>query len=1020
MTHDPQESLPQALAALLAVDKIRYTRQALIQLGPWPPAAVDEVLRLFAARGLARPSRSGLWRGRAEALRAFSRERAPETTARPLLRAVASLERGAVLDGCEILLEEVRHTLDDGRCAAVLALLDLLLSGLRRWSGDTEEAEALRRYLSVFRSVQGISIYMGKSGQEVLDLLPRARAAAEALGDRRVTLMLDLTEASQRHLTRMHNTERPYALLARTLASIRELGDPDILEEASHSIGILHFMQGAYSEALPYLETGAVSRFTAHFNYFEEARLRYIGSAACSLGLPAKAAGILLAGLREARLRRNRQTRKWIQTHLADDLMRMGRPDEGLALLDELLLCCDPATETTLWIWNMRSLAHYHFLKGRVATSHRIFYASMRYCVRMGLQRPYYGFTWLFDMLWAYEWQGLPRIPGYDLEDELAAAQQSPNRHLKGAALRIRALQARARGVDPAQVRGLLVRGLTYAKRVGSPLEIARCRLALAYCLSRRRARQAELLFSAARAVLRRYTQYDCPDGPGGEPDAPYCPDGRSCLRRCREGLEALPAWSDLDAHLADMLRIVSETFEVERAALFSPDAEGPVMVCNISRLELESPGFRPVLKKVAAVMEAASGEPARAARGAGIYLPLTVPNARPWLLFLQCEFFTGHISAQGTEIFRELGGLLARELQTARRLQEGMRKALHAVEERGRVAAERMAALDEPYYGAGLDDVLRQADSTAVTDAPVLILGETGVGKDLLARRVHARSGRAGAFVPIHPASIPEQLFESELFGHEKGAFTGAWRQKLGHLEVADGGTLFIDEVGDVPLPMQTKLLRVLQEKCFMRVGGIREIRSDFRLVAATNRDLKSMVAQGRFREDLYYRISVVPLTLPPLRERPADIPLLARRFVEMFSRRYQRRVPPLEREELERLRAYAWPGNVRELKNVVERAVILHSGGPLHLLRPVEAPPLSAEKTTPSGPLSGLEWEDLPNLEELQRRYIRHVLRLARGRVDGENGALRILGMKRSTLYARIRAWGLDAVSQLYGREK
>ena len=236
----------------------------------------------------------------------------------------------------------------------------------------------------------------------------------------------------------------------------------------------------------------------------------------------------------------------------------------------------------------------------------------------------------------------------------------------------------------------------------------------------------------------------------------------------------------------------------------------------------------------------------------------------------------------------------------------------------------------------------------------------------------------------------------------------------------MADGGTLFIDEVGEVPLPMQTKLLRVLQEKCFMRVGGIREIRSDFRLVAATNRDLKSMVAQGRFREDLYYRISVVPLTLPPLRERPADIPLLARRFVEMFSRRYQCPVPPLEKEEAERLRAYAWPGNVRELKNVVERAVILHSGGPLHLLRPTEPPPLPAEKAAPPGTLSGLEWEDLPSLEELQRRYIRHVLRLARGRVDGEAGALRILGMKRSTLYARIRAWGLDAVSQLYGREK
>lgn len=239
-----------------------------------------------------------------------------------------------------------------------------------------------------------------------------------------------------------------------------------------------------------------------------------------------------------------------------------------------------------------------------------------------------------------------------------------------------------------------------------------------------------------------------------------------ACAAAGKDWRPCPPGRIDLDAHLADMLRIVSETFEVERAALFSPDAEGPVMVRNISRLELESPTFRPVLKKAAAVMEAASGEPARAARGTGIYLPLAVPNARPWLLFLQCEFFAGHISAQGTEIFRELGGLLARELQTARRLQEGMRKALYAVEERGRVAAERMAALDEPYYGTGLDDVLRQADSTAVTDAPVLILGETGVGKDQLPHRRPVRllchgHGREHAGLCSGPAGKrPEHAF--------------------------------------------------------------------------------------------------------------------------------------------------------------------------------------------------------------------------------------------------------------------
>ena len=322
---------------------------------------------------------------------------------------------------------------------------------------------------------------------------------------------------------------------------------------------------------------------------------------------------------------------------------------------------------------------------------------------------------------------------------------------------------------------------------------------------------------------------------------------------------------------------------------------------------------------------------------------------------------------------------------------------------------------------GPGMTQALKLLAQAAQSEVNVLILGETGVGKELFAKALFRNSGRAAQpFVTVDCASLPETLVESHLFGHSRGAFTGAERAREGLLLAAHKGTLFLDEVGDLPLVMQGAFLRALELRRFRPVGEVHEVDSDFRLVAATNRDLKSMVAQGRFREDLYYRISVVPLTLPPLRERPADIPLLARRFVEMFSRRYQRPVPPLEKEEAERLRAYAWPGNVRELKNVVERAVILHSGGPLHLLRPTEPPPLPAEKAAPPGTLSGLEWEDLPSLEELQRRYIRHVLRLVRGRVDGEAGALRILGMKRSTLYARIRAWGLDAVSQLYGREK
>ena len=223
----------------------------------------------------------------------------------------------------------------------------------------------------------------------------------------------------------------------------------------------------------------------------------------------------------------------------------------------------------------------------------------------------------------------------------------------------------------------------------------------------------------------------------------------------------------------------------------------------------------------------------------------------------------------------------------------------------------------------------LERTKVVAATGAAVLLLGETGVGKEVMANFIHRNSGCKGPFVAIHPASIPENLFENELFGHEKGAFTGAVGQKSGLFELADNGTLFIDEVGDIPMNMQIKLLRVLQEHRFMRVGGTKEHQSSFRLITATTRDLLRAVREGSFREDLYYRISVVPIEIPPLRERIEDMEEFVIAFTSHFARRYGKKVPCPDAETFRRLSSYAWPGNFRELRNAVERAVIPHASG-------------------------------------------------------------------------------------------
>ena len=299
---------------------------------------------------------------------------------------------------------------------------------------------------------------------------------------------------------------------------------------------------------------------------------------------------------------------------------------------------------------------------------------------------------------------------------------------------------------------------------------------------------------------------------------------------------------------------------------------------------------------------------------------------------------------------------------------------------------------------------VLEQVDLVATTDSSVLIYGETGTGKELIARAIHARSGRkARPLVKVNCAALPAGLVESELFGHEKGAFTGATERRIGRFELAHGGTIFLDEVGELPPDVQVKLLRVLQERELERVGGSQTVKVDVRVIAATNRDLPGAVGAGTFRQDLYYRLNVFPVTLPPLRERPEDIPLLVHYFVARYAAKIGRRISRVPKETMGRLVAYAWPGNVRELENVVERAVIL-SPGPDLVVAP-EALPAIAPEVLPERPAAA----DAVPLERVERAHIVSVLRRTNWRVDGPRGAARLLNMHPSTLRSRMQKLGI-----------
>ena len=633
---------------------------------------------------------------------------------------------------------------------------------------------------------------------------------------------------------------------------------------------------------------------------------------------------------------------------------------------------------------------------------------------RMASGHTHFQNSYLLDVLFWLEERHAEPLQGLNADDELRRLIKSPDQRMRGVAHRFRAARSMQSG-DAAQVDSDLLRSMELLEAAGAVPELLRTlRMAGDWAVKQGRSEEAANLQERLRDV-----------GQLGSTSAATVAGADARESHVARAIVDMGRLTQLahrrEGFFGEIAARICRELAVERCALFDTTAEVKVLAAR--------GGDRRWLESLSAIVRETRDQGVRFAEpadmeGTGpgqlVLIPyrldelnrrgwvclenrrrpaLVGPDDRPWLesLGVQISVLIGNVA-----LWEELVSVRQRLERENRYYREG---------NPAPVAAGRMVG-ESPAFLRMFDMI----GKIAPTKSAALILGETGVGKELVAQEIHRLSAsRNGPFIAVHVASMPPGLVSSALFGHERGAFTGATEQVRGRFELAHGGTIFLDEIGELGLEDQVRLLRVLQEGTFERVGGTRTMRSDFRLIAATNRDLGAFVNEGKFREDLYYRLNVFPVSVPPLRERGEDIPKLALHFLDRFSRRAGRDFEGIGEADVDRLLAYDWPGNVRELEHVIERAVVLSEPPMLKIpeLRNVnEANGVSAPKST--------EWVPL---EEVERRYVREVLEHVGGKITGKGGAAQILGLKPSTLQFRIDKLGLrDDLdrARLQGRSK
>ncbi|MBT4263979.1 MAG: sigma 54-interacting transcriptional regulator [Deltaproteobacteria bacterium] len=891
---------------------------------------------------------------------------------------------------------------------------------------DLEDLDAKTLFIQGTLQFSNVCFFLGQSLNEIPRYLHRAQELAGQVGDRRSHGMINLHFGRLFYVTGL----RDKALVAFSLGheEIKELGDDDIQTQSAAFIGIYFFMQGKFTEAVNHFEKAEVLyQADSPLNLSVSLTPLFLGYCTIYLGRFHQAIGSLDLHWRLARERSDWSLATSIRAVLGTVLVLLNNEVEGLQHLKHAREEAQRHGNSAALHLCGGGIALYYFRQGKLKESFEESKKAMEIASQSGLVQQFAS-PWVLELLYEYHRQGYEPVPYRNYHEVLNRIHPQKfdriwkelNIHLQGVVLRLRAKEKMDDGLYPESVWDDLQESADCLRQSGDPVQLSKSLLESArWELAAGDRQKARQLAQQAWRELGGYADIFFPDDfralldeRGPLPETEHSRE--AFLKNYLEMLEILIPTQNPDEIMSQVVRATNRFIGAERGGLFwfpegrftrEPELRA---ACNLTDNHVKATDFK---KSLSLVLDAfrtqkpilvrpdnrGTQKESRAIQ-AILCIPLKIEGTVKAVIYHNNSYLNDAFDFLDVPLLRKMGqhhSMIIERLMDYLRIKNESRlfnsnKTHHF--EHG----------DQQPIITGSSVVLKllkQAEQVAASDSTVLISGESGTGKELLADLIHQKSLRSDEpLIIVDAATIPENLFESELFGHEKGAFTGAERRKVGYIELAGKGTLFLDEIGELPLHIQTKLLRTLQEKTFARVGGTARIKSDFRLITATNRSLEKEMTEGRFREDLYYRLNVVPLTLPPLRDRGDDAFKLAQQFVGRFCRKHGREPMLLSAIDKKHILKYIWPGNVRELMNVVERAVILSTGDQLELNLP-------SDKLLPVSDPFG----DKPTLDEIQRRYITYIIEQTGGKISGSGGVAEILGLKRSSVYARMNSLGM-----------